>query len=91
MTGASHSLASLAQHLGIKAKLSVEHHGGKITRRYLDYAGKMFDRVTAGLAIEPAEADAAVIAREIQDTVPETLNERRLFAHGLVTRPGTSQ
>jgi hypothetical protein len=38
LTGASHSLASLAQHLDIKAKLGVEHHGGKITRRYLDYA-----------------------------------------------------
>jgi hypothetical protein len=38
LTGASHTLGSLAQHLGSKAKLSVEQHGGKITRRYLDYA-----------------------------------------------------
>ena len=38
LTGASHTLASLAQHLGIKAKLSVRRHGGKVTRRYLDYA-----------------------------------------------------
>ncbi len=49
--------------------------------RYLDYAGKMFDRVTAGLAIEPAEANAAVIARGILDTTPapEKLNERELY------------
>jgi plasmid maintenance system antidote protein VapI len=38
LTGASHTLASIAQHLGIKAKFSVSQHGGKITRRYLDYA-----------------------------------------------------
>jgi hypothetical protein len=49
--------------------------------RYLDYACKMFDRVTAGLAIEPAEADAAVIARGILDTAPapKMLNERELY------------
>ena len=38
LTGSSHSLASLAEHLGIKAKLKVDRHGGKITRPYLDYA-----------------------------------------------------
>ena len=38
LTGASHSLASLAEHLGIAAKLKVNRHGGKITRPYLDYA-----------------------------------------------------
>lgn len=38
LTGASHSLASLASHLGIAAKLEVEGHGAKLTRRYLDYA-----------------------------------------------------
>ena len=40
LTGASHTLASLAQHLGIAAKLNAEQHGGKITRRYLDYAAR---------------------------------------------------
>ena len=38
LTGASHSLASLAEHLGIAAKLKVDRHGGKITRPYLEYA-----------------------------------------------------
>jgi hypothetical protein len=38
LTGASHSLASLAEYLGIKAKLDVKRHGGKITRKYLNYA-----------------------------------------------------
>jgi uncharacterized protein DUF3987 len=48
---------------------------------FLDYAGKMFDRVVAGLSIEQAEADAAVIARGIL-TVRDpalTLNERTLY------------
>jgi hypothetical protein len=38
LTGASHSLETLAEHLGIKAKLNVKRHGGRITRKYLDYA-----------------------------------------------------
>lgn len=46
---------------------------------YLDYLLGMFDRVTGGLAIGPAEADAAVIARHILSTLPATLNERALY------------
>jgi hypothetical protein len=38
LTGSSHSLASLAKHLGIKAKLKVERHGAPLTYRYLIYA-----------------------------------------------------
>ena len=46
---------------------------------YADYLGGMLDRVTAGLAIGRAEADAAVIARHILATPPDTLNERALY------------
>ena len=48
---------------------------------FLDYAGKMFDRVIAGLSIEQAEADAAVIARGILTARDPalTLNERMLY------------
>jgi Protein of unknown function (DUF3987) len=46
---------------------------------YLDYASAMLDRVTAGLAISRAEADAAVIARHIFATRGGTLNERVLY------------
>jgi hypothetical protein len=52
---------------------------------YLDYLAAMLDRVTAGLAIGRAEADAAVIARHILSTRPATLNERALYQ-----RPGWS-
>jgi hypothetical protein len=38
-------------------------------RDYLDYAGTMLDRVTAGLAIGRAEADAANIARHCSATL----------------------
>jgi len=52
---------------------------------YLDYLAAMLDRVTAGLAIGKAEADAAVIARHILAGRPERLNERDLYQ-----RPGWS-
>jgi hypothetical protein len=50
---------------------------------YLDYLAAMLDRVTVGLAIGPAEADAAMIARQILATRPTVLNERVLYQ-----RPG---
>src|SRR5262249_46027724 len=43
-----------AQHLGIKAKLSVGQHGGEITRRYLDYATRDVE-VTAQAYFKLAE------------------------------------
>jgi hypothetical protein len=46
---------------------------------YLDYAAGMLDRVTAGLAIGRAEADAAVIARYLIARRPACLNERQLY------------
>jgi hypothetical protein len=46
---------------------------------YLDYAAAMLDRVTAGLAIGRADADAAVIARHILATGATLLNERALY------------
>jgi len=52
--------------------------------RFLAYAGEMFDRVTAGLAIEQDEADAALIARQILAAGrPDKLllNERELYRH----------
>ena len=50
---------------------------------YLDYLAGMLDRVTAGLAIGRAEADAATIARHIVGDRPAALNERTLYQ-----RPG---
>jgi hypothetical protein len=49
--------------------------------RYHEYAGKMLDRVIAGLSIEQAEADVAVIARGILAARDATLalNERALY------------
>jgi hypothetical protein len=46
---------------------------------YLDYLTAMLDRVTAGLGISRAEADAAIIARHILATEGVTLNERTLY------------
>jgi hypothetical protein len=50
---------------------------------YIDYAAAMLDRVTGGLAIGRAEADAASIARNILARPPATrtapLNERELY------------
>jgi 5S rRNA maturation endonuclease (ribonuclease M5) len=46
---------------------------------FLDYAARMLDRVTAGLTIGQAEADAAAVARHLLATLPERLNERRLY------------
>jgi putative DNA primase/helicase len=51
------------------------HRAGK----YLDYAGAMLDRVTAGLAIGRAEADAAAIGRHILAAGAKWLNERELY------------
>ena len=49
---------------------------------YIDYAAAMLDRVTGGLAIGRAEADAASIARHIFERPSATraapLNEREL-------------
>jgi len=52
---------------------------------YLDYLAAMIDRITAGLAIGRAEADAAIIARHILINRPTGLNERALYQ-----RPGWS-
>jgi hypothetical protein len=52
---------------------------------YLDYLTAMLDRVTAGLAIGRAEADAAVITRHILASRSTRLNERELYQ-----RPGWS-
>jgi hypothetical protein len=52
---------------------------------YQDYLAAMLDRVTAGLAISRAEADAATISRYILADRPATLNERTLYQ-----RPGWS-
>jgi hypothetical protein len=46
---------------------------------YLDYAGTMLDRVTAGLAIGQAEADAAIIARHLLATHAARFNEREFY------------
>jgi hypothetical protein len=46
---------------------------------YLDYAEEMFERVTAGLLIEQAQADAAVIARHLRRSKVNVLNERELY------------
>jgi hypothetical protein len=46
---------------------------------YIDYLAAMLDRVTAGLAISRAEADAAVIFRRILTNRPVRLNERELY------------
>jgi hypothetical protein len=50
---------------------------------FLDYAAGMLDRITGGLAISQAEADAAVIARHILATHACEVNERTLYQ-----RPG---
>jgi hypothetical protein len=52
---------------------------------YLDYLAAMLDRVTAGLAICRAEADAAVIARHVVANRLARFNERELYQ-----RPGWS-
>jgi hypothetical protein len=52
---------------------------------YLDYLTAMLDRVTAGLAIGLAQADAAAIARDIVARRSPRLNERELYQ-----RPGWS-
>jgi hypothetical protein len=52
---------------------------------YLDYLGAVLDRVTAGLAIGRAEADAATILRHVLATRPQRVNERDLYQ-----RPGWS-
>jgi hypothetical protein len=46
---------------------------------FLDYCGGMLDRVTGGLALTPAESDAAKIAHHLQKTRPEQFNERELY------------
>jgi hypothetical protein len=46
---------------------------------YLDYAAGMLDRVTAGLAISRADADAVMIARHLLATRATVLNERGLY------------
>jgi hypothetical protein len=46
---------------------------------YIDHASAMLDRVSGGLAIGRAEADAAAIARHIYAMRPKRLNERELY------------
>jgi hypothetical protein len=46
---------------------------------YLDYAGDMLDRITAGLALTESEADAAMIARHLFAKRPKRFNERELY------------
>jgi hypothetical protein len=46
---------------------------------YCEYLAAMFDKVTGGLAISQAEADAAIIARHILAVRPVTINERELY------------
>jgi len=46
---------------------------------YIDYAAAMLERVTGGLAITRAEADAVAIARHLLTTRPACLNERELY------------
>jgi hypothetical protein len=48
---------------------------------YLDYAGAMFERVTAGLSVTCEEEDAAVLARHLLEAPPDNLriNERALY------------
>jgi len=46
---------------------------------YLDYAGAMLDRVTAGLVIGQAEADAAHIGRHLLARRAGHINERELY------------
>jgi hypothetical protein len=46
---------------------------------YCEYLAAMFDRVTGGLAIGQAEADAAIIARHVLAVRPLTVNERDLY------------
>jgi hypothetical protein len=52
---------------------------------YLDYLTMMLDRVTAGLAIGRAEADAAMITRHFLANRARVINERELYQ-----RPGWS-
>jgi hypothetical protein len=46
---------------------------------YLDYASGMLNRVTAGLSIGRAEADAAVLARHLLAMHTTRINERELY------------
>jgi len=46
---------------------------------YLDYLGAMLDRVTAGLAVSNAEADAVAILRHILATHLQRVNQRDLY------------
>jgi hypothetical protein len=46
---------------------------------YLDYAANMLDRVTAGLALTAADADAAFLARYLLAMRPARLNERGIY------------
>jgi hypothetical protein len=46
---------------------------------YLDYLAGMLDRVTAGLTLGCAEADAATIARHLLAVRPGEVNERALY------------
>jgi hypothetical protein len=46
---------------------------------FLDYAARMLERVQAGLLVEQAEADAALIARFLIEEKPATIGERDLY------------
>jgi Protein of unknown function (DUF3987) len=68
-----------ALHGGIEPATSVSADSVARAGAFLDYAARMLSRVTAGLAIGQAEADAAAISRHLLATLPERLNERQLY------------
>jgi hypothetical protein len=73
-------LLTWAARSGAEAQLlSVSRDAVCRAGKYLDYAGAMLDRITAGLAIGRAEADAAAIARHLLATRASRLNERQLY------------
>ena len=46
---------------------------------FLDFAGKMLERVLAGLLVEQADADAATVATLLVEERPTIINERALY------------
>lgn len=51
----------------------------RCAQAYLDYAGKMLNRVVAGLAIGELDRDAARIARFVLEQRAKSINERDLY------------
>ena len=83
------ALAWAALEVGASEPLSVSADATVRAGGFVDYAAAMFERVTAGLAITQAQADAAQIARHllaIAKAAPlgarlKPLNERQLYQH----------